>query len=163
MENQDKVFGNKTSITSNEEIEKSYMAQVLNTAAITGDTDQIEKAFNNIIEKGKKANVGEIREWAGGKFRKEPDGWKPVQMGKVKEVKEERYYTDKNLEDLVKKESVDERHFEMMPDSELKYLHDFTNDNLFNGGLNEGTKKRVREWWKASLSEISRRKKNGNS
>lgn len=80
-------MGNNTKIE--EVIEKSYIAQVLNTAAITGDTDQIDKAFENIIEKGKKANIGEIREWAGGKFRKTPMGWEQVKnQGKIEEVQE---------------------------------------------------------------------------
>jgi len=71
----DKVFGLEL------EIEKSYLAQVLNTAAITGYIGEVEKAFTNIIEKGKKANIGEIREWSGQKFRKEASGWVPVKMG----------------------------------------------------------------------------------
>jgi len=46
-----------------------------------------------------------------------------------------------------------------MSDEEVKHLHDFANDNLFNSKLNPVTKKKVADWWKASLSEISRRKK----
>lgn len=72
-----------------------------------------------------------------------------------------RFYSDKHLEDLVKRSSVDERHFEQMPDSELQHLHDFANANLFNSGLNDITKKRVKEWWTASLTEIGRRRMQG--
>lgn len=81
----------------NDTIEKSYLAQVLNSAALTGNTDEVEKAFSNIIEKGKKANIGEIREWAGGKFRKTQSGWEPVKnSGSVKEVESKKIVDDVN-------------------------------------------------------------------
>lgn len=42
----------------------------------------------NLIEKGKRGQLGEIREWKGGKYKKTTQGWIPVNEGK-KESKEE--------------------------------------------------------------------------
>lgn len=33
------------------------------------------------LEKGRKANIGEIRDWKGGKFRRTAEGWEPVKEG----------------------------------------------------------------------------------
>ena len=42
-----------------------------------------------ILEKGKKAEVGEVREWKGQKMRKTANGWIPVTDGKQKSNQEE--------------------------------------------------------------------------
>lgn len=61
-----------------EQIQKGQLEEILHKAEMLGDEETINKAFCAIIEKGGKANVGEIREWKGGKFRKTPQGWEPV-------------------------------------------------------------------------------------
>ena len=38
----------------------------------------------NLIEKGKRGQLGEIREWKGGKYKKTAQGWVPVSEGKDK-------------------------------------------------------------------------------
>jgi hypothetical protein len=55
------------------------------------------------IEKGKKANLGEVREWGGGKYQKTTTGWVPYNEGggKVKEHKEEGSKSSKEFEDYV--------------------------------------------------------------
>lgn len=67
-----------------EQIQKGQLEEILHRAEMLGDDETINKAFCAIIEKGGKANIGEIREWKGGKFRKTPQGWKPVSE-KIKE------------------------------------------------------------------------------
>ena len=75
-----------------EQIKKSQLEDILHKAEVLGDDETIQKAFIAIIEKGgKKAVVGEIREWKGGKFRRTASGWEPVTEGgdeKKKEVTE---------------------------------------------------------------------------
>lgn len=60
--------------------------------------DQFEKALacktlaplrHELFEKGKKAEVGEVREWKGQKVRKTANGWVPVTDGKQKSNQEE--------------------------------------------------------------------------
>lgn len=68
-------------------------------------------------------------------------------------------YSEEHLENLVKRRDVDHKYFEEMNDKELAHLHNFANSNLFNSGLNDFTKKKVKEWWRASSDEMSRRKK----
>lgn len=49
----------------------------------------VEKSLSDELEKGKKANVGEIREWGGKKYRKEVEGWVGVSDGEKKTKMEE--------------------------------------------------------------------------
>ena len=42
----------------------------------------------NLIEKGKRGQLGEIREWKGGKYKKTAQGWIPVSEGKKESKKE---------------------------------------------------------------------------
>lgn len=52
--------------------------------------DNIIKSFVNsddILEKAKRANIGEVREWKGGKYRKTYDGWVLVTDNKTKVAK----------------------------------------------------------------------------
>lgn len=73
-----------------EQIQKGQLEEILHRAEMLGDEETINKAFCAVIEKGGKANVGEIREWKGGKFRKTPNGWMPVNEkgGRVELIKE---------------------------------------------------------------------------
>lgn len=80
--------------------------------------DEILKSYESDIEKGKKANVGEIREWAGKRYRKQANGeWLEVSehgvTKKEHEKKEfEKYeqgdrvaftFDDKNLSGTISK------------------------------------------------------------
>jgi hypothetical protein len=53
-----------------------------NMKAIYGEEDLEKAALINsatdFLEKGKKANLGEVREWSGKKYQKTAQGWKPV-------------------------------------------------------------------------------------
>ena len=82
-------------------IKKEQLKQILRTAATFGDNQMIQKAFSEVIEKGGKANIGEIREWKGGKFKKTAQGWVPVLEGKDKKLVE-----DKPEKDSVAKEEI---------------------------------------------------------
>jgi hypothetical protein len=57
-----------------DEIRKAQEEQALYIARVTGQADQIKKAYDDLIEKGKKAEIGEIREWGGKRFRKQANG-----------------------------------------------------------------------------------------
>ena len=52
------------------------------------------------LEKGKKANLGEIREWGGKKYRKEVQGWVGVNDGEVKHKMEEGDVDKKDAKEL---------------------------------------------------------------
>lgn len=65
----------------------------------------ISKSEEDALEKGKRANIGETRDWKGGKFRKTANGWEPVVEGGYKGKKEESDSKDtldttKKLNDL---------------------------------------------------------------
>jgi len=49
------------------------------------------------LEKGKRANIGEIREWKNGKFQRTTNGWKPVKENGEK-IKVEESNEEKNIE-----------------------------------------------------------------
>lgn len=54
-----------------------------------GILDSVQESKQDFLEKGKKAQIGEIREWRGVKFQKQPNGgWIPVRQG-TKEAKKE--------------------------------------------------------------------------
>lgn len=47
-----------------------------------GILDSVQESKQDFLEKGKKAQIGEIREWKGQKFQKQPNGgWIPVKQG----------------------------------------------------------------------------------
>lgn len=47
-----------------------------------GNDFSIEKAFDTLdIIKGKRAQLGEIREWRGGRFRRTASGWERIKEG----------------------------------------------------------------------------------
>ncbi|HNQ20261.1 MAG TPA: hypothetical protein PKI46_04275, partial [Bacteroidales bacterium] len=54
----------------------------------------LEKAQSDELEKGKKANIGEVREWNGEKWKKQVDGWVRMSDGK-KSAKMEEHEVDK--------------------------------------------------------------------
>lgn len=56
-----------------------------------------EDSTAEYLEKGKRGQIGEIREWKGGKFRKTVNGWEPVREGGESKKKEE----DGNIVDNV--------------------------------------------------------------
>ena len=50
-----------------------------------------QESKEEFLEKGKKAQIGEIREWKGQKFQKQPNGgWVPVKQGTKKTEKEDK-------------------------------------------------------------------------
>lgn len=105
-----------------DDIEKGYLLDVLNVSAVTGDDDAIQKAFGSIIEKGKKANVGEIREWGGKKFRKEPAGWIPVKPGNWIPIKGDFPEEDKKGGDIPEDiKNLIEHKAETNPDGSVTY------------------------------------------
>lgn len=74
-----------------DEIIKAQAEQALHIANMTGQNDLIEKAFNDVIEKGgKRGTLGEIREWSGKKYRKTSNGWELVkEQIKTSKIEEE--------------------------------------------------------------------------
>lgn len=76
--------------------------------------NNILKSFTNIsvddfIEKGKKANIGEIREWNGEKWKKMPDGWVRVSDGKKEKVKDENDISDSQVKEQSNKKYSEKR------------------------------------------------------
>jgi len=71
------------------EIIKSQFSQRLHVAIASNDLeffksleDEFNKAFNDVIEKGKPAQIGEIRNWNGTDYRKVASGkWEEVRSG----------------------------------------------------------------------------------
>ena len=61
--------------------------------------ENISKSFEDDLEKGKKANVGEIREWKGKKVQKQSDGtWKEIKKERQKkEAGEKTHKTTKTV------------------------------------------------------------------
>lgn len=54
-----------------------------------GNDFSIEKAFDTLdIVKGKRAQLGEIREWRGGRFRRTANGWEKIKEGAKGEKKD---------------------------------------------------------------------------
>lgn len=67
-----------------ENICKGQLDNILHIAEVTGNDELIQKAFSNLIEKGRVGVVGEIREWNGKKYRKNVQGkWDYVSEGSV--------------------------------------------------------------------------------
>ncbi len=95
-------------------------------------TENIFKSFENDLEKGKKADVGEIREWKGKKVQKQSDGtWKELKGNKAvsdKKNKTKHKTTKRNAEKLVENScfDCDETLFEIlfqMPKDEYKEMY----------------------------------------
>lgn len=77
----------------NDNTNKEYLTQMGNSS------EELRKSFieglEELIEKSKKAQVGEIREWKGKKYQKQRSGkWKLLQKGKVREGEQIRHDTD---------------------------------------------------------------------
>lgn len=74
-----------------------------------GEDENPFKAFDyDSIEKGKTAQVGEIREWQGQKMQKTPNGWVPVTNGKQTkkdDPEKQKTYTDDELAGHAKQSS----------------------------------------------------------
>lgn len=64
------------------------------------EAETLSKAIETdfLLEKGKKANIGEIREWRGKKFQKQADGWKPVKESSSKNIQEK---SDDQLKQMI--------------------------------------------------------------
>lgn len=56
----------------------------------------IAESFNNSLEKGKRAVIGEIREWKDGKYQRTKDGWVPLRESKEKS--NSKYQADQTYE-----------------------------------------------------------------
>ena len=72
-----------------EQIQKAQLEDILHKASVIGDDELIQKAFSAVIEKGAIAQIGEIREWKGGKYKKTPQGWMPVTEDSIKSKSEQ--------------------------------------------------------------------------
>ena len=60
----------------------SIFEEVLNKGkALERFNEQFLEPWSDFIEKGRKAEIGEVREWRGGKFRKTQLGWVPAEPG----------------------------------------------------------------------------------
>lgn len=128
--------------------------------------NSIAKAFDNDIEKGH--NVGDVHSNGKWVWTQLPSGkfdWRGIKTTSTKQPTQNNKgkigenYTESHLQNLVKKENFDARHFEEMNDAELKYIHGFANANIFNSKLTVGAKKNVNDWFKGSLNEMSKRNK----
>lgn len=85
---------------------------------------QIFKSYTGDIEYelekgGKPAQLGEVRNWGGGKYQKTTQGWKKIGTGKDKEGgkvenKDESSVEEKNNKDEPKKESNIKKSFEVL-------------------------------------------------
>jgi hypothetical protein len=143
-------------------------------------TEELFLGGMNVLEKGKRGQIGEIREWSGKKYQKTATGWAPVkgggsgfsdnkkaendkskQGGEKKESgkKDFETFSKTHLENLVQKKDFQSKHFEEMSDGELKHLKDYASQNLFNKDLDSNSKKRVQDWHKGALEETSKRSK----
>lgn len=80
---------------------------------------------------------------------------KPNPAEKKGEVGEE--FTESHLESLVRG-PVEIRHFEVMNDAELKYLHDYATKNVMSSTLSPAGRHKALNWYKESIIEINRRK-----
>ena len=66
-----------------------FIDALLKSHAREGILGSVQESKQDFLEKGKKAQIGEIREWKGVKFQKQPNGgWIPVKQG-TKETKKE--------------------------------------------------------------------------
>lgn len=82
--------------------------------AIKRDRDRVQKAIlSNVIdpnlkdffEKGKRAQVGEVREWNGVKMRKEASGWVPVGNESKTKKETEASYSEEDLDKYARQTS----------------------------------------------------------
>ncbi len=70
----------------------------------TFEDNLLIKAFEAEIEKGNKANIGEIRTWRNGKFQKTKDGWTPVKESEdASNKKEEKEDSKKRASEITEK------------------------------------------------------------
>lgn len=76
-------------------------AHQIELGLIDGQIFQREVVIN--LEKGKKANFGEIREWGGGKYQKTTQGWMPIKKHTPDNGgnSEKRELSDQEKEDIV--------------------------------------------------------------
>lgn len=123
----------------------------------------------NELKKGVEANIQGslldepvLKTLEKAKYQNNAENRKLARVGKEYggKKKETSNYTLEHLENLVKKEKPDTRHFEDMSDKELKHLNRYAATNMTSGGLNPVTKKRVKAWFDASIREIGSRKRN---
>lgn len=62
---------------------------------------KLQKALEDIFEKGKRATIGEIRDWNGAKWRKEVEGWVKVNDGEKKTKMDEGETDTKELKETI--------------------------------------------------------------
>lgn len=66
-------------------------------------TTEVVKSISNELEKGKKANIGEVREWNGEKWKKEVQGWVRLSDGKTSQNMGEKEVSKNDAVDLATK------------------------------------------------------------
>lgn len=66
------------------------------------NVELVEKSISDELEKGKKANLGEIREWGGEKYKKQVDGWVRVSDGQKRQKVEEGDVDKQDAETVAK-------------------------------------------------------------
>lgn len=80
----------------------------INVDSFINKDEILQKALEDIFEKGKRATIGEERTWGGEKYRKEVDGWVKVSDGSKHTKKDEDEVDAKDTKERVK-ERVTER------------------------------------------------------
>ena len=81
----------------------SIFEEVLNKGkALERFNEQFLEPWGDFLEKGKRAQIGEVREWRGGKYRKTQLGWVPAEPGEKLRKRtmpnsQERFRWDGNL------------------------------------------------------------------
>lgn len=99
-----------------------YMVDIFSEALEKAHTREgilgsISESKQDFLEKGKRAQVGEIREWRSQKFQKQPNGgWLPVKGEKKSEKKEEKPVEKKDKKEDLSYDKDWEINFDMVRD-----------------------------------------------
>lgn len=111
-------------------------------------------AMMDIIEKGgKRAQVGEIREWNGKKYQKTANGWAPVKTGDGQQKAEEKPAEGEKGEEkgndegkkLTARDVKRDPALKEFCSSTLKRFNDVIADNFYDDNMGEGTPPKLKE------------------
>lgn len=111
-------------------------------------TEELFLGGMNVLEKGKRGQIGEIREWSGKRYQKTANGWTPVKEGAAKEKKEgEKTYDSKR----------DEKGAFNIPGQKAVAYDSSGREDISKNGHKEGSeKKEEKEFSKVNLGSASR-------
>ena len=93
-------------------------------------SEEIFLSGMNILEKAKKGNIGEIREWKSGKYRKTANGWEPVKS-KIQSTEKK----EANLSEEIKQKLIDSQD-DLQSKSSMR--HYVANEKDYTFSNNEG-------------------------